>query len=163
MTNTESQKNTSPTQMVLEVRLTTEPIGKNTQIALCAHKQSLMSDTRQNQLEKMPKWHSVLTNSPQWQRDIGTYWQNAQIALCAYQWSSTSDTQQNQLAKCPITCHAQKRSLPRCTLVDLLSLGACQLFQMHVSVPPRKSISWQPVPSRGETGRIPKTNGFGSC
>ena len=39
---------------------------------------------------------------------------------------------------------------------DLPGLGARQFVQAHVSVPPTKSVCWQPVPSREETGRIPR-------
>ena len=41
-----------------------------------------------------------------------------------------------------------------------LNLGAHQLSQVHLSIPPRESGSWQSVLSRGETGRTPETNGF---
>ena len=86
------------------------------------------------------------------------------MTLSAHKRSSKSDTRQNQLTKKAQTvlC-AQKRCLPCHALVDLLSLGAAQLIQMHVSVPGGVHISWQSVPSWGETGRIPETNGFVSC
>ena len=87
----------------------------------------------------VPNKHFPNTNGPRCQTNVRTN-KNAQIAL-----------------------GAQNRTRPRCTPGHLLRLGACQLVQMHVPVPPRKSVRWQPVPSRGETGRIPKTNGFGSC
>ena len=89
---------------------------------------------------KMPKWLSVLTKGPQEQTDIRTIWQNAKIKL-----------------------RAQKRSFPSCTPVDLLGLGVHQLVQVHFSIPLMKSISWQPVRSRRDTGRIPETNGFSNC
>ena len=87
-----------------------------------------------------PNKHFPNTNGNWHQTHSRINWQNTQIAL-----------------------HAQKRSLPGCTTVDLLSLGCFSTLQMHVSIPPRKSVNWQPVLSRGETGSIPKTNGFSSC
>ena len=80
--------------------------------------------------------------------------------LSKYKWSSTADTHQNQLSNVQIAFCAQKKSLPGCTPVNLLSLGAPQFIQMHLSTPPRKSVSWQPVLSRGETGRIPQNKWF---
>ena len=62
--------------------------------------------------------------------------------------------------KCPNSTSPSKEKVAGCTPVDLLSLGACQLVQRHLSIPPRKSTGWQPVPSRGETRRILKTNGY---
>ena len=44
------------------------------------YKWSLMSDVHPNQMAKKPKWHSVITNGPQWHTDIRSYWQTAQIA-----------------------------------------------------------------------------------
>ena len=55
ITNMESQTNTSPTQTVLKGRKTSEPIGKNAQIALHTHKWSSMADRHQNQLAKCPR------------------------------------------------------------------------------------------------------------
>ena len=104
------------TQTVFNIRHTSEPIGKNVKIALCAHKRALTSDTRQNQLAKHP-----------------------------------NDT----------SC--SKENFAGCTPVDLLGLGARQLVQRHLSIPPRKSIHWQPVPTRRETGRGPQINGLSSC
>ena len=49
-----------------------------------------------------------------------------------------------------------QREVSRCTPVDLLSLGACQLFRTHVSAPPRKRVRWQPLQGRGEAGRLPE-------
>ena len=80
--------------MVLNGRQTSEPIGKNIQIAVSTH-----------------KWEGC---------------------LCAHWWTYL--------------------------VLELVSMS-----QMEVSVPPRKSVSWQPLLSRGETGKILKTNGFGSC
>ena len=37
-------------------------------------------------------------------------------------------------------------------MLPLVSLGARQLVQMNVSIPPRKSVCWQPVPSREKQG-----------
>ena len=54
------------------------------------------------------------------------------------------------------TSCSKEKSLPSCTPVDLLGLGVHQLVQRHLSDPPRKSIPRSPVPSRGETARIPK-------
>lgn len=96
--------------------------------------------------------------------------------LCSQTTTSTIDTHQNQLAKCSndIQCsqtvlsgrhpseltvkcskstYAQKRSLPKCTQMDLLECGACQLVQAHVSIPPRKCVCLQPVPSGGDCSR----------
>ena len=73
--------NSTPcSQMVLDVRYTSEPI------------------------DKMPKWHSVLTNCLQCQIHVRTSQQNAQITL-----------------------HVQKRSWPGSTPGDLLSLGGSQM------------------------------------
>ena len=55
MTGTESQTNTSPTQMILNDSQLSEPIGKNAQMTLSAHKQSSIVDGCQNQLAKMLK------------------------------------------------------------------------------------------------------------
>ena len=68
-------KSTSCSQIVLNGRQTSEPIGKNAQIAVRVHKRSSTSDTCQNQLARMPKQH-----------------------LMSQQFS-TSDTHQNQLSR----------------------------------------------------------------
>ena len=72
------------------------------------------------------------------------------------------NTHQNQLAKCPNSTLSSKEYFPRCIPVDLVlelvSSSRCR-FPFHQG----KALSWQPVPSRGETGRILETNGFGSC
>lgn len=73
------------------------------------------------------------------------------------------DTCQNQLGKCPNSTSCSREKFSGCTGVDLLRLGACQFDQMNLPVLPRTSVSWQPVPSRRKTRRIPKTNCFGSC
>jgi len=52
--------------------------------------------------------------------------------LSKYKWSSTADTHQNQLSNVQIAFCAQKKSLPGCTPVNLLSLGARQLVQIHL-------------------------------
>ena len=89
--------------------------------------------------------------------------QNAQVTLGAHKLSSRSDNVRTNWQKCLIILRAQKRGFPECTSKDLLSPGARQLVQIHVSIPPRKSIHWQPLLGRGETETIPKTNGCGSC
>lgn len=104
------------------------------------HKWSLMVDKHQNQLAKYP-------NDPQ----------------CSQVILSIRHTSEPTNSNAHIALCTQKRTLPGCPLVNLCGLGACQLSQMHVSIPPRESISWWLVTSRGEIGRIPKTNGFGSC
>ena len=77
-------------------------------------------------------------------------------------WSLLADIHQRQLVKCPNSTSRSKERFAGCTPVDLLSLGVHQLIQMHFSLPPRESLSWQPVLSREETGRILETNSFGS-
>ena len=52
-------KSTSCSQTVLNGRQTSEPIGKNAQIAVRVHKRSSTSDTCQNQLARMPKQYLV--------------------------------------------------------------------------------------------------------
>ena len=49
------------------------------------------------------------------------------------------------------------------TPVDLPCLGACQLIPNASFHSTKKSVSWQPGPGRGKTGRILKTNGFSNC
>lgn len=56
-----------------------------------------------------------------------------------------------------------KREVCGFTRVDLLSLGAHHLIQMHLSVMQGESGSGGPVQSRGETGRVLETKGFSSC
>lgn len=75
------------------------------------------------------------TNAPGQHTHVRTNWWNNQIVLRAQREVSPA--------------------APRWT--DLLGLGARQLIQTHVSIPPKKSERWQPVPSSGETGRIPET------
>lgn len=135
---------------------------------------------------KIPKWHLVLTNSLQWQTDIRNKWQNAQIAICAHKRSSMVDTNQNQPAKYPnhnqcsqtvpngkqtseptrkgpnsILCSKEKAAWVHTG--GLTQSWSRQLVQKHLYVPLRKCIRCQPVLSRGDTGRIPETNGFRSC
>lgn len=98
-----------------------------TQANILQRTQSSTIDTCQNQLAKMPK-NFLFTNGPRQQTRIRTNRQNAPKAL-----------------------GAQKRTVPVCTQVNLLGLGAYQLIQMHLSIPLRESGSWQTVPSRGET------------
>ena len=145
-------------------RQMSEPVGKNAQIAGSAHKRSLASDPHQNQLPKVPKEHLVLqtdlnirytseptgenaqialvlTDGPQWQIDIWTNWQECPNSAGTHRWEG-----------CPC---AHWWTYPVLELVGL--------SQMQVSIPPRISVSGQPVPRRGEIGRILKTNGFGGC
>lgn len=67
------------------------------------------------------------------------------------------DTRQNQLAKCPNSSSYSKQKFVWCSWVDLPGLGGFRLVQMHLSFPPRENVSWQPVLSTRETGRIPET------
>ena len=85
------------------------------------------------------------------------------MTLSAHKWSSISDTHQNQLQRCPNSTLCSKEKCAWVHTGRLTLSWGCQHAQMCVSIPKRKSISWQPVMSRGEIGRNPKTNGFGSC
>ena len=124
-----------------------------------------MADTLQNQLTKWNVTHisySALTNGPQYQTHIRTNWKCAQIALCAHNQASALDTcVRNSWQNAQIALCAQKRSVPGCTrrLTLFLELSACPDVCFHSK---KEGISWQPVMSRGEIGRNPKTNGFGS-
>ena len=69
------------------------------------YKRSLMSDIHPNQLAKKPKWHSIITDGPQWHTDIRTYWQNAQAALRAHKCFPIPNTWE------PIDKNAQQRFL----------------------------------------------------
>ena len=91
-----------------------------------------------NPKQTLPQHKRSSLNGRQTSEPIG---KNAQIALSAHKWEG-----------CP---GAHRWTYPALELVSL--------SQTHVSFLPTKSESWQPVPSMGETGRIPETNGFGSC
>ena len=88
---------------------------------------------------KTPQRPSVFTKGPQWQTHIRTNWQNTQIALCTQKkvsWVHTNGlTGSWSSSACP-------------------EVSFCSIKEKH---------SWESVPSRRETGRIPKTNGIGSC
>ena len=74
-------KSTSCSQTVLNGRQTSEPIGKNAQIAVRVHKRSSTSDTCQNQLARMPKQYlvsQIVLNIRHTSEPIG---KNAQTAL----------------------------------------------------------------------------------
>ena len=120
----------------------------------------------------------MLTNGPQQQTYVRTNWQNAQIAPhvpnssqhqahIRTNWqecpNSTSAHRQSSQQSEPRGKHSRMGMLPVCTLVDLPGFGAPQLIPNASFHSAKKSLSWQPVPSRGETGRILKTNGLGSC
>ena len=62
--------------------------------------------------------------------------------------------------KCPNSALCSKEKVVWCTQLNLDNLGDHQLIQRLVLVSPSKSLSWQLVLSRGETERIPQTNGF---
>ena len=124
---------------------------------------------------KMPRWHSVLTNGPQHQTYVRTNWQNAQIAPhvpnssqhqahIRTNWqecpNSTSAHRQSSQQSEPRGKHSRMGMLPVCTLVDLPGFGAPQLIPNASFHSAKKGVSGQPVPVRGETGRILKTNGF---
>ena len=57
----------------------------------------------------------------------------------AHKRSSASHSRQNQLAKVPRQHEVLEREVSR-VLTNLLGHGACQLGQMHDSVPARKSV-----------------------
>ena len=57
----------------------------------------------------------------------------------AHKRSSASHSRQNQLAKMPRQHEGLEREVSR-VLTNLLGHGACQLGQMHDSVPARKSV-----------------------
>lgn len=84
---------------------------------------------------------------------------NAQIALFIHKQCSMADSQQNQLAKGPSSALCSKEICPGSHwwtywVLELVSSSKCMsLFHQ------RKACQ-QPVPSREEIGRIPKTNGF---
>ena len=84
-------------------------------------------------------------------------WQCSQTVLKVRHTSELTDK------KAQTVLRAQKRCLPCHALVDLTVLerlsSSRSTFPFHGGV----HISWQSVPSRGETGRIPETNGFISC
>ena len=70
------------------------------------------------------------------------------------------------LQSCPTLCYPMCFSPAGSSVHGILQariLELVSLFQKQDSIPPKKSVSWQPVLSRGETGRILKTHGFGSC
>ena len=70
------------------------------------------------------------------------------------------------LQSCPTLCYPVYCSPAGSSVHGILQariLELVSLSQMQDSIPPEKSLSWQPVLSRGETGRIVKANGFGSC
>ena len=118
----------------------------------------------------VPNRHHLHKNGPPHQTYVRTNWPKWPIiTLCAHK-QSTIDTRQNQLAKCSndIQCsqtvlngrHSSEPTV-KCSKstfcwkekfaqMDLLGCGACQLVQAHVSIPPRKCVCLQPVPSRGD-------------
>ena len=67
------------------------------------HTGSIASDAHQNQqASSTPQWHSVLTNSPQWQTHVSTDWQNAQAAIPARKRSLPRARQRNSF--CSLHC-----------------------------------------------------------
>ena len=94
--------------------------------------------------DKMPKWYSVLTNGP---RSL-THVRTKTLTF----WAFDKMPKQYFVLKrdvCPAT-HWWTYSVS-----ELLSSSG-RTFPFHGGV----HISWQSVPSRGETARIPETNGF---
>ena len=70
------------------------------------------------------------------------------------------------LQSCPTLCYAMYCSPAGSSVHGILQARIRELVslsQIKDSIPPKKSVSWQPVLRRGETGRILKTCGFGSC
>ena len=66
------------------------------------------------------------------------------------------------VGKCPNSILYSKEKFAWVHTGRLTLSWSCQLAQVCVSIPKRKGINWQPVTSRGEIGRNPKTNSFGS-
>lgn len=81
--------------------------------------------------------------------------------LSKYKWSSTADTHQNQLSNVQIEFCAQKKSLPGCTPVNLLSLGTRQLVQIHLCFY-QGNVQIGSQCRSGRKGGDPQ-NGFSSC
>ena len=69
---------------------------------------------------------------------------------------SMSDTCQNQLAKCPNRTSCSKEKFAGRTPVDLLGLGARQLFRGQLSVPPRKAYVGSQCRAGEKQGGAPK-------
>ena len=75
-----------------------------------------------------------MSTHKQYSAALKTHWQNAHITLATHKWESC--------------LYAHRWTYP---VLELIGSS-----QRQVSIPPRKSVSWQPVLSRGETGRILK-------
>ena len=134
---------------------------QNPKHTLPQHKRSSTVVRCRNQLARVPKQHFVLQNGPQRQTDIRTNWQKCPNSSQCSQ--TVLNGGQNQLARIPNSTSANRWEGCLCAHQWIyLVLELISSSQMQVSIPPKNSISWQPVPSRGETGRILKTNGFGS-
>ena len=118
---------------------------------------------------RSPKQTLPNTQRHQWQTHklLEPISKNTQIAPGAHQWSSPMVLSGRQISrprgKMTNSTWCSKGKFTGWTLVDLLGWGPRPLVQMLLSIPPRESISWRPVLSRGETRRLPETNGFSSC
>ena len=124
---------------VLNSRQMSESIGKNAQRALPAHKWSSMADRHQNQLAKITKYQSRLTDDPQHQTQIKTNWQNVQNVPNSSQhqtyirinWQECSDS---------TSAHKWEGCLCACPWIYPVS-ELISSSQIQVSIPPRKSVS----------------------
>ena len=116
---------------------------------------------------RLPTWslkrNTSNTNRPQRQIHVRTDCQHTRITLSAHKLLSGRPLSEPVGKKCPNSTSPSKEKVAGCTWVDLLRLGARQLVQRHLSIPLTKNTGWQPMLSRGETGRIPKTNGIDGC
>ena len=104
-----------------------------------------------------PSKHFPSTNSPQWQTHIRTNWQK-----CPNSTSYSQKVLNGRQTSGPIS----EMTPNHFVLKREVCPGAHQWIQVDLVlelVPPRESISWQPVLRRWETGRISETNGFDSC
>ena len=99
----------------------------------------------------VPNKHFPNTKRPQCQTHVGTNWQNAQIAPRAHKWSST--------LKCPNSTSCSEEKFAQ-VHTGRLSLGACQLFPMHVSVPPRKKPMLAVIAQHGRNRENPRNKWF---
>ena len=143
MTNMESLINTSPTQRVLKVDMS-EPTDKNTRIVSHSHKPRV--DISQNQWAKRPNSTPSSQMALTITRTSEPTGRNAQRTLSAHKQASASDTRPNQLAESPDSAWCSRETLARSTPADLLGLGARQLVQRRLSIPPR--ISSRPAGSQ---------------
>ena len=137
-----------------------------------SHKWNTHSHTRRQNCHKstgrMPEMVSKINSSPT-KMILNDKHTSEPISKCPNDSLCSQKVLKSRLTSEPFgkcknkTSCSKEKSLPSCTPVDLLGLGVHQLVRVHFSIPLTKSISWQPAPSRRDTGRIPETNGFRNC